>query len=789
MSAYANTVVGHLLAQSWQIALLAGIVGLISLALRNRSAHLRYLLWLIVLAKCLAPPVVTVPLAVLPDRPEIPPVGLTDFSEERSASEVPVFVGQDPKPRQSARTVPDVREVVALAWMAGVLFFLLWVGGRTIRYTAWLRERRKPLSSDLWASVENSSLGFRFRKWPRIWLLDEIRQPFVWGLLRGSVYLPADFAGVGDSDRQRNILAHEFSHVARFDAGVNLLQILAQAVYWFHPFVWWANRRIRQEREKCCDEMAVARLHTPPERYTGAIVEALAAEHRSAHPIPSLAIVGSVKDIEERIRTMLKPGKIFRTRPTLLAATVASLIALVTVPTALVLTARGQTPPTQAADNPAVHSEESGRRFPRMISLLVDKPATDSEKADQPRYAARTFNSKMAFEVRVNQEIAGSYRGLFGTSIGSTPSDTPLEIPACPLWHVRPATPVGDWDLLIREIDRNKIPGLALPTITDSDLRHLANLSGLEFLDLTEAPITDAGLVHLKGLTGLWGLNLRGTKVTGPGLEQLKGLTGLEFLDLMGTPVTDAGLQHLQELKGLRRVNLWATGVTDAGLAHLQDVTGLQTVNLNDTKITGAGLESLKEMSGLRGLSARWTQISDADLVHLERLTELRSLDFIGVGITSLGLEHLKGLTKLQQLNLNRTKVTDSGLANLAGLTELTGLWLAYTPLTDVGLAHFGHLTKLRQLGLVETQVTDATVVDLVRKQSGLQELGLAGTRITDVGLTHLKGLGQLWLLNLDGTQITDTGLAHLKGLTGLQELGLSASKVTDAGLVHIEGL
>ena len=56
----------YLISQSWQIALLTIIIALASFALRNKSAHVRYLLWLIVLAKCLVPPLLTVPVAVLP---------------------------------------------------------------------------------------------------------------------------------------------------------------------------------------------------------------------------------------------------------------------------------------------------------------------------------------------------------------------------------------------------------------------------------------------------------------------------------------------------------------------------------------------------------------------------------------------------------------------------------------------------------------------------------------------------------------------------------------------------
>jgi len=51
-----------------RLALLAVLVGLVSFALRNRSAHIRYLLWLIVLVKCLVPPYLAIALAVLLER-------------------------------------------------------------------------------------------------------------------------------------------------------------------------------------------------------------------------------------------------------------------------------------------------------------------------------------------------------------------------------------------------------------------------------------------------------------------------------------------------------------------------------------------------------------------------------------------------------------------------------------------------------------------------------------------------------------------------------------------------
>ena len=59
---------GYLIGQSVQIAFLFGIVWAVCFLLKNRSAHLRYLLWLLVIGKCIFPSVMKVSLAVLPEK-------------------------------------------------------------------------------------------------------------------------------------------------------------------------------------------------------------------------------------------------------------------------------------------------------------------------------------------------------------------------------------------------------------------------------------------------------------------------------------------------------------------------------------------------------------------------------------------------------------------------------------------------------------------------------------------------------------------------------------------------
>lgn len=373
MGTYLTQITKYLQTQSCQIAVLVIAVAAAAYALRNKSAHVRYLLWLIVLAKCPVPPLLTIPLAVLPQKAPSPePVPITRApmgieliatveesaakpaelpSEALSSSPEPVAASPQSTVGEGAPSL-TVRQWLGVAWIAGTTVFVLAVVIKALRTGSSLCRRRKrlPAESNAWMQKVFCSLGFKTS--PRVWLVDGIGQPFVWGLLRGGIYLPNDFVGVQSVEHRKGVLGHELSHVLRFDAAVNLFQVVAQAIFWFHPFVWWANKRIRGEREKCCDEMAIARLNAFPKEYSKAIVNTLIAEQESTQRVPSLAVVGPIRNIEERIRTIMKPGKKFYRRPSLPAALVALLSALLTVPTALVLTVRAETKAEETTPEP-----------------------------------------------------------------------------------------------------------------------------------------------------------------------------------------------------------------------------------------------------------------------------------------------------------------------------------------------------------------------------------------------------------------------------------------------------
>lgn len=80
-----------------------------------------------------------------------------------------------------------------------------------------------------------------------------IRTPVSFGVFCPCVILPTELLSENDRKELKYILLHEIQHCRRRDHTINLIMNLFCIVYWFNPAVWYAWKKMRQDRELACD--------------------------------------------------------------------------------------------------------------------------------------------------------------------------------------------------------------------------------------------------------------------------------------------------------------------------------------------------------------------------------------------------------------------------------------------------------------------------------------------------------------------------------------------------------
>ncbi|MGI8905977.1 MAG: M56 family metallopeptidase [Candidatus Sumerlaeaceae bacterium] len=129
-------------------------------------------------------------------------------------------------------------------------------------FGGWLLLRRSCARSNLLAGAEieeafiRLAAALQIRQRVRIFLSPHGNAPISFGLLKPIILFPATLLSGLPAPEIEALLAHELAHIRRHDYVVNLLQAVAETLFYYHPAVWWISARIREERELCCDHLA-----------------------------------------------------------------------------------------------------------------------------------------------------------------------------------------------------------------------------------------------------------------------------------------------------------------------------------------------------------------------------------------------------------------------------------------------------------------------------------------------------------------------------------------------------
>ena len=264
----------------WQGALVGLLSAIALIALRRSAADVRYVVATIGLALMLTMPTVT---AVQTWRT------ITD-KRLPAASQPLTSVPFDPvaRPAEAANIGPAVPYVadatirtsngenwlrlVLVVWLSGVAILTM----RLLAGWAWVQRLKSrgtsPAANGWRQTAVRLSKQLHIARPIRFLESALVGVPTVVGWLRPVVLMPASaLAGMAPQQIEA-VLAHELAHIRRHDYLVNLLQTLVETLLFYHPAVWWLSRRIRIERENCCDDLAVS-LCGDPYAYAKALAD------------------------------------------------------------------------------------------------------------------------------------------------------------------------------------------------------------------------------------------------------------------------------------------------------------------------------------------------------------------------------------------------------------------------------------------------------------------------------------------------------------------------------------
>jgi TonB family protein len=131
-------------------------------------------------------------------------------------------------------------------------------------------------------------------------------EPGIFGIRRPLLLWPVGISQHLQDAHLEAILTHEAQHVRRRDNLAAAMHMVVEAIFWFHPLVWWLGARLVEERERACDE-EVLRLGNQPEIYAESILKT--CEFCVASPLACVSGVTGA-DLKLRIVRIMTQGSV-----------------------------------------------------------------------------------------------------------------------------------------------------------------------------------------------------------------------------------------------------------------------------------------------------------------------------------------------------------------------------------------------------------------------------------------------------------------------------------------------
>ena len=295
---------------------LAAVVLALVVAIVSKLVHrpaLTHALWVIVLLKLLTTPLWTIhvrvaaPPAQSANVKQTTPPDAPDVVQQTAAA--PVVI---PSRSSTTRLLSGSLQGVLFVWGIGSALYLAIAVARLRRFSRLLRFAR-PAPHEVQAQARGLADHLGLRRCPRVWILPGPICPMLWAPGLGvRLLIPSELWDRLSLRQRAGLLLHELAHLKRGDHWVRAIELVATAIYWWNPLVWWARHELREAEEQCCDAWVTWALPAGNHDYASALVEAVdfasTPNRIIASSLPALASgIGEFRHLKRRL-VMIQQG-------------------------------------------------------------------------------------------------------------------------------------------------------------------------------------------------------------------------------------------------------------------------------------------------------------------------------------------------------------------------------------------------------------------------------------------------------------------------------------------------
>ena len=374
----------------WQGAAIAAVYAILCVVFNAGRANLRYNLGVLALFLMLLMPALTfLSIFQLPVAQGGPGEPLLSFSVQAAGAQATAWLATNWLAELGVWFDLLIPWAVA-GWLAGVALLSRRLFKEWRQVKQLVRHNVKPLPANWQRVADSLHRLFGIRVVVRVLESGRASVPIVLGWLKPVILVPSS-AILGLSQQQLEmLLAHEFAHIRRMDYLINLLQIFVETVLFYHPAVRWLSRRVRDERELCCDELVVElkgdslvyahalagmeelRSLTPSIGMAASGGQLLTRIHRlSAAPVPQKGVLHWVVGL-----AVMASGL------GMFAATRSALVTVGERGATVELTAPAEVSSLALAEKPVAEPMDSTNEAPprQLASIPVDSPAVERPK-------------------------------------------------------------------------------------------------------------------------------------------------------------------------------------------------------------------------------------------------------------------------------------------------------------------------------------------------------------------------------------------------------------------------